>query len=175
MSSTVIIIPTRLQAKRLPNKPLKIIKQKEMILHVYELAVKSAVGEVLVVTPDKAISELIKKNGGKSFISQNVHETGTDRVFEGFKKFYSSKPEIIINLQGDMPNIEPNSISKLTENPSPGLNSANLSSSSTRIVSNISIACLGDSCSTMPAHSIKKTKGPELQSIIRNSSTSTTT
>ena len=69
MSSTVIIIPTRLQARRLPNKPLKIIKQKEMILHVYELAVKSAVGEVLVVTPDKAISELIKKNGGKSFIS----------------------------------------------------------------------------------------------------------
>jgi len=115
MSSTVIIIPTRLQARRLPNKPLKIIKQKEMILHVYELAVKSAVGEVLVVTPDKAISELIKKNGGKSFISQNVHETGTDRVFEGFKKFYSSKPEIIINLQGDMPNLNPSDIVKLRD------------------------------------------------------------
>ena len=113
MSSTVIIIPTRLKAKRLPNKPLKLIKQKEMILHVYDLAIKSNIGEVLVVTPDKAISELIKKNGGKSFNSKDSHETGTDRVFEGFSKFYDSKPEIIINLQGDMPNLNPNDIIKI--------------------------------------------------------------
>ena len=115
MSSTVIIIPTRLQARRLPDKPLKLIKKKEMILHVYDLAVKSGVGEVLVVTPDKIISELIKKNGGKSFVSEDNHETGTDRVFEAFKKFYSSKPEIIINLQGDMPNLNPNDIIKLRD------------------------------------------------------------
>ena len=56
MSNTVIIIPSRLKAKRLPNKPLKIIKGKEMILHVYDLAVKSGAGEVLVVTPDEKIS-----------------------------------------------------------------------------------------------------------------------
>ena len=62
MSSTVVIIPTRMEAKRLPNKPLKIIKQKEMILHVYDIAVKSVVGEVLVVTPDKIIFDLIKSN-----------------------------------------------------------------------------------------------------------------
>ena len=104
MSSTVIIIPTRLQARRFPDKHLKIIKKKERILHVYNLAVKSKVGEVLVATPDKIISELINKNGGKSFISTEVHETGTDRVSEAFKKLYTSKPEIIINLHGDMPN-----------------------------------------------------------------------
>tara|TARA_B100001741_G_C16397605_1_gene525405 strand:+ start:126 stop:863 length:738 start_codon:yes stop_codon:yes gene_type:complete len=115
MSSTVIIIPTRLQARRFPDKPLKIIKKKEMILHVYNLAVKSKVGEVLVATPDKIISELINKNGGKSFISTEVHETGTDRVFEAFKKLYSSKPEIIINLQGDMPNLDPEDIIKLKD------------------------------------------------------------
>ncbi len=115
MSSTVIIIPTRLQARRLPDKPLKLIKKKEMILHVYDLAVKSGVGEVLVTTPDKIISELIKKNGGKSFVSKDNHETGTDRVFEAFKKFYSSKPEIIINLQGDMPNLNPKDIIKLRD------------------------------------------------------------
>ena len=86
-----------------------------MILHVYDLAVKSGVGEVLVVTPDKIISELIKKNGGKSFVSEDNHETGTDRVFEAFKKFYSSKPEIIINLQGDMPNLNPSDIVKLRD------------------------------------------------------------
>ena len=115
MSSTVIIIPTRLQAKRLPNKPLKLIKQKEMILHVYDLAVKSGVGEVLVATPDQIISELITKNGGKSFISQEIHENGSSRVFEAFKKFYSSKPEIIINLQSDLPTLASKDIIKLRD------------------------------------------------------------
>ena len=115
MSSTVIIIPTRLQARRLPNKPLKLIKKKEMILHVHDLAVKSGVGEVLVTTPDKIISELITKNNGKSFVSKDTHETGTDRVFEAFKKFYFNKPKIIINLQGDMPNLDPKAIIQLNE------------------------------------------------------------
>ena len=115
MSSTVVIIPTRLEAKRLPNKPLKIIREKEMILHVHDIAIKSGAGDVLVVTPDEAIYELIKKNGGNSFISKDLHETGTDRVYEAFKKFYSSKPEIIINLQGDMPNLSPADITKLND------------------------------------------------------------
>ncbi len=110
MSNTVVIIPTRLQAKRLPNKPLKIINKKEMILHVHHLAIQAKVGEVLVVTPDKIIADLIKNNGGKSFISEESHHNGTDRVFEAYKKFYTSKPEIIINLQGDMPNLDPKDI-----------------------------------------------------------------
>tara|TARA_Y100000591_G_C21810171_1_gene687411 strand:+ start:279 stop:1025 length:747 start_codon:yes stop_codon:yes gene_type:complete len=115
MSSTVIIIPTRLNARRLPDKPLKLIKKKEMILHVYDLALKSGVGDVLVATPDNIISNLILKNNGKSYISKKNHETGTDRVFEAFKNFYSSKPEIIINLQGDMPNLDPKDIKKLSD------------------------------------------------------------
>ena len=78
MSSTVIIIPSRLQAQRLPDKPLKLINQKEMILHVYDLAIRSSIGEVLVVTPDKAIFELVENYGGKSFLSKDFHETGTD-------------------------------------------------------------------------------------------------
>jgi len=110
MSNTVIIIPSRLAAKRLPNKPLKLIHNKELILHVHEIAKKSQVGEVLVTTPDKSIYDLINKKGGKSFISKTNHQTGTDRVFEGFEKFFSCKPNLIINLQGDMPNLNPNSI-----------------------------------------------------------------
>ncbi len=121
MSSTVIIIPSRLSAKRFPDKPLKVIGSKEIIMHVYNLAVKSGAGEVLVATPDKSISELIVKNGGKSFISKQSHETGTDRVFEAFKIFYSSKPKIIINLQGDMPNLKPDSISYLSQYLNTGL------------------------------------------------------
>ncbi len=73
MNNTAVIIPSRLKAERLPNKPLKLINKKEMILHVYDLAVKSGVGEVLVATPDKIISELIVRNGGKSFVSEETH------------------------------------------------------------------------------------------------------
>ena len=115
MSNTVVIIPSRLKAKRLPNKPLELINGKEMILHVHDLAKSSGSGDVLVVTPDKNIAQLIKKNGGNSFLSVSQHETGTDRVFEGFKNFYSAKPKIVINLQGDMPNLDPNAISQLNE------------------------------------------------------------
>ena len=52
MNKTVIIIPSRLDAQRLPNKPLKLINNKEMILHVYEAAMKANAGEVYVATPD---------------------------------------------------------------------------------------------------------------------------
>ena len=53
MNKIAIIIPSRLNAQRLPNKPLKLINNKEMILHVYEAAIKSKSGEVYVATPDK--------------------------------------------------------------------------------------------------------------------------
>lgn len=113
MSNTVVIIPSRLKAKRLPNKPLKLINKKEMILHVCDLAKNSGVGKVLVATPDKDIFQLIKKNNYDAYLSLQNHETGTDRVFEAYKNFFSENPSIIINLQGDMPNLDPNSIKLL--------------------------------------------------------------
>ena len=115
MNKTVIIIPTRLAAQRLPNKPLKLINNKEMIVHVYEAAIKSNVGEVLVATPDQLIAETIKKIGGKAVITKENHETGTDRIFEVFSNFLKKEPEVIINLQGDMPNINSQIISNLVD------------------------------------------------------------
>ncbi len=113
MNNTAIIIPSRLAAQRLPNKPLKLINNKEMILHVYEAAVKSNVNEVIVATPDKEIVETINKIGGKAIITGEHHKTGTDRVFEVFNNTLKAKPDIIINLQGDMPNIDSNAIKDL--------------------------------------------------------------
>ncbi len=113
MSENVIIIPTRLEATRLPNKPLKKINNKEMILHVYEAAKNANVGEVIIATPNEEIYKLIKSVNGMSVKTNPNHETGTDRIFEVFDKFLSQKPETIINLQGDMPNIEPASIKML--------------------------------------------------------------
>ena len=113
MNKTAIIIPSRLDATRLPNKPLKLINNKEMILHVYEAAKSSNAGEVYVATPDKEIIDTVKKFGGNAVLTTDSHETGTDRVFEVFKKTLNSEPKIIVNLQGDMPNISPTAIKDL--------------------------------------------------------------
>ena len=115
MDNIAIIIPSRLNAERLPNKPLKLINNKEMILHVYDVAKDSNVGQVIVATPDQEILKLIKKHNGQAVLTSDKHETGTDRVFEVFKKELNFKPEIIINFQGDMPNLNPNAIKDLAE------------------------------------------------------------
>jgi 3-deoxy-manno-octulosonate cytidylyltransferase (CMP-KDO synthetase) len=113
MIKIAIIIPSRLDAQRLPNKPLKLINDKEMILHVYNAAVSSKAGEVYVATPDQKIVDIVKNAGGNVVKTSDKHETGTDRIFEVFKNNLDKIPNIIINLQGDMPNIKPQAISKL--------------------------------------------------------------
>ena len=113
MNKIAIIIPSRLDAQRLPNKPLKLINNKEMILHVYDVAIKSNAGEVYVATPDQQIVDIVKNSGGNAIKTSDNHETGTDRIFEVFKETLNSEPNIIINLQGDMPNLEPQAISNL--------------------------------------------------------------
>jgi len=115
MSNTAIIIPSRLKAERLPNKPLKLINKKEMILHVYETAIKAKIGEVFVATPDREIADIIKSHGGKAVITNKSHQTGTDRIFEVFQKELKNEPEFIVNLQGDMPNLNPLAIYNLIE------------------------------------------------------------
>ena len=69
MNKTAIIIPSRLSAQRLPNKPLKLINNKEMILHVYEAALKSNAEEVYVATPDQKIIEVVKNFGGNAILT----------------------------------------------------------------------------------------------------------
>jgi len=113
MNKIAIIIPSRLEAKRLPGKPLKLINNKEMILHVYDAAKSSNVGDVYVATPNQEIIEIVKNYGGKAIKTSDNHETGTDRVFEVFKNILKFEPDIIINLQGDMPNLNSDSISSL--------------------------------------------------------------
>ena len=113
MDKIAIIIPSRLDAQRLPNKPLKLINKKEMILHVYEAAIRSKAGEVYIASPDQKIIDLIKNIKGNAIKTSKEHQTGTDRIFEVFKKTLNSEPNIIINLQGDMPNIKPQAISNL--------------------------------------------------------------
>jgi len=113
MNKIAIIIPSRLDALRLPNKPLELINNKEMILHVYEAAKKTNTGDVYVATPDQKIIDVITNNGGDAILTSSDHQTGTDRVYEVFKNQLKTKPSIIVNLQGDMPNINPKNITDL--------------------------------------------------------------
>ena len=114
MEKIAIIIPSRLSAERLPNKPLKLINNKEMILHVHDVAKSSNIGEVIVATPDEEILELVKTNNGQAILTSDKHQTGTDRVFEVFERTLKFRPEIIINFQGDMPNLNPDAIVDLS-------------------------------------------------------------
>ena len=115
MKNTAIIIPTRLGAKRFPNKPLAKINGLPMVVHVFNRAKESKVGEVLVATPDNEILNIIKKNGGQAILTKQEHLSGSDRIYEAYINRFKDDVDLIINLQGDMPNIEPNSISQLVK------------------------------------------------------------
>ena len=115
MSKTIIIIPSRLAAKRLPQKPLMEINGIPMIVQTYRRALESNCGDVYVASSDDDILNVIKNFKGKSMLTGEHHLTGSDRVYEAYKKINDEKIDLIINLQGDMPNIDPNNILKLNK------------------------------------------------------------
>ena len=113
MPKTLILIPSRMAASRLPGKPLLKINNLSIILHVYERAKKANIGDVVVATQDLEILEEVEKNGGKAILTGNQHKTGTDRIFECFQKLKMRDVDYIINLQGDEPAINHDDIVNL--------------------------------------------------------------
>ena len=83
-----------------------------MILHVWERANKSTVNDVFVATSDEEIEREIKSNGGNVILTGKHHTTGSDRIYEALE-IIDSEYEIIINVQGDMPNINPETINMI--------------------------------------------------------------
>tara|TARA_B110000014_G_C19924251_1_gene478142 strand:+ start:91 stop:561 length:471 start_codon:yes stop_codon:yes gene_type:complete len=110
MKNTVIIIPTRLGATRFPNKPLAKINNVPMIIHVLNKAKASKVGEVYIATPDNEIFQTVKEYGGKAVMTKKNHLSGSDRIYEVYKEKLSNDVDLIIGLQGDVPNIKPDDI-----------------------------------------------------------------
>ena len=113
MNKTIILIPSRLAATRLPNKPLLKINNLSIINHVYKKAEESKIGEVYVATGDKEIFNDVKKNGGNCILTEKSHNSGTDRIFEALQKLKLKNIDYIINLQGDEPIIDIKDIIKL--------------------------------------------------------------
>ncbi len=113
MTKTIILIPSRLGALRLPNKPLLKINNKSLINYVYEVGQSTNIGEVYVATGDQEILNEVQKNNGKGILTNKTHLTGTDRIFEAYEKLNINDVDYIINLQGDEPLIDINDIIKL--------------------------------------------------------------
>ena len=115
MAKSIILIPSRLAATRLPNKPLLKINNKSIIMHVYEKALECGIGDVFVTTCDDEIISEVRKNGGKSILTSKHHNTGTDRIAEALDKIkLQNEVEYIINLQGDEPLIDISDIKNLS-------------------------------------------------------------
>ena len=112
---TLVIIPSRLSASRLPGKPLLKINGLSIISHVYKKAQKANIGEVLVAAEDQEIIEDVKKNGGEAILTNNNHKTGTDRIYEAFVKLGRTDIDLIMNLQGDEPLMNIEDIQKLNK------------------------------------------------------------
>ncbi len=100
---TVVIIPSRLSASRLPGKPLLKINGLSIISHVYKKAQEANIGEVFVAAEDQEIIEDVEKNGGEAILTSSNHKTGTDRIYEAFIKLGRTDIDLIMNLQGDEP------------------------------------------------------------------------
>ena len=113
---TLVIIPSRLSATRLPGKPLLKIEGLSIISRVFKRAEKANIGEVIVATEDNEIIEDVKKNGGNAILTGKNHKTGTDRIYEAFKKLNRNDVDLIMNIQGDEPEIDITDIKKLHSN-----------------------------------------------------------
>lgn len=106
------IIPARYNSSRLPGKPLADICGKTMIQRVYERVAES-IDEVLVATDDERIEECVKSFAGNVVMTSTAHSTGTNRCLEAYQKS-DLEADIIINIQGDEPLLEPNQLSEVT-------------------------------------------------------------
>ena len=112
---TLIIIPSRLSATRLPGKPLLKINDISIISHVYKRAKEANIGEVIVAAEDQEIVNDVKNNGGNAILTSDKHKTGTDRIYEAYQKLNLDNIDFIMNLQGDEPAINIEDIINLNQ------------------------------------------------------------
>ena len=108
---TLVIIPARMASARLPNKPLADIGGEPMVVRVARQAALADVGRVAVATDSREIAEAVEAAGFEAVMTRDDHQSGSDRVYEAATIMDpEGRAEIILNVQGDIPAIEPESI-----------------------------------------------------------------
>jgi 3-deoxy-manno-octulosonate cytidylyltransferase (CMP-KDO synthetase) len=109
---TAIVIPARYASSRLPGKPLLRATGKYLVQHVYERACQSRADVVVVATDDRRIADAVESFGGRVAMTRCDHPTGTDRIAEVAEQLDA---DIVVNLQGDEPLIDPAALDLLPE------------------------------------------------------------
>lgn len=108
-----VVIPARLASSRLPDKPLLDIAGKPMIIHVLEQAHASGAADVWVATDAQKIISVVEQYGYKAALSANTHVSGTDRIAELVTSLGWRDNEIVVNVQGDEPTMDPKLIAQV--------------------------------------------------------------
>jgi 3-deoxy-manno-octulosonate cytidylyltransferase (CMP-KDO synthetase) len=107
----IVLIPTRLAATRLPNKPLAEIAGTPMIVHVWRRAVAAAIGPVVVACGDREILDVVERAGGRAVLTDPELPTGSDRIHQAITALDpQGAHDAVINVQGDMPMFDPAAI-----------------------------------------------------------------
>ncbi|BBC03528.1 3-deoxy-manno-octulosonate cytidylyltransferase (CMP-KDO synthetase) [Bradyrhizobium elkanii] len=108
---TLVLIPARMAATRLPGKPLLEIAGVPMIVHVLRRAEAAGIGRVAVATDTAEIAAAVKAAGGEVVMTRSDHPSGSDRIYEAMTTLDpGGHAEIVVNLQGDFPTISPETI-----------------------------------------------------------------
>jgi len=111
VNSPIIIIPARMASTRLPNKPLADIGGAPMIVRVWQQAVASRLGPVIVACAEQEIADAVEDAGGVAVMTDPDLPSGSDRVWQALGKYDpDGKYDIVVNLQGDLPTIEPEAL-----------------------------------------------------------------
>jgi 3-deoxy-manno-octulosonate cytidylyltransferase (CMP-KDO synthetase) len=114
--SPIILIPARMKSTRLPGKPLADIGGVPMIVQVWRRAMEAGLGPVCVAAAEPEIAEAVTKAGGTAVLTDPDHPSGSDRIFEALRKADpAGKHDAIVNLQGDLPTIDPAIIRRVME------------------------------------------------------------
>jgi 3-deoxy-manno-octulosonate cytidylyltransferase (CMP-KDO synthetase) len=107
MTRTLILIPARMAATRLPGKPMVDIAGEPMIVHVWRRAVAAQAGRVVVATDADEIAAAVTAAGGEAVMTRPDHVSGSDRIFEAVSRLDpAAEASFIVNLQGDLPTLE---------------------------------------------------------------------
>jgi 3-deoxy-manno-octulosonate cytidylyltransferase (CMP-KDO synthetase) len=108
MPDVLILIPARMASTRLPGKPLADIAGQPMIVHVWRRAMEANIGPVWVATDSPEVAVAVEKAGGRAAMTRSGHASGTDRIHEALQQADPGRrADIIINVQGDEPTLNP--------------------------------------------------------------------
>ena len=116
MADVLILIPARMASTRLPGKPLADIAGEPMIVHVMRRAQAAEIGPVVIATDSEVIAACVEKAGGRAVMTRADHASGSDRIFEALRAADpEGDAEIIVNVQGDLPTLEPSDVAAAIE------------------------------------------------------------